>query len=351
MPRVVNQTNAGESRLTDEPGLEPVIKRNVKEGRLSATLKPETVLPDSDFIIICVPTPVDQTKSPDYTAIKAVAHTVGKSLGKGSVVIVESTVGPGVVENTVGPILESESGMKVGVDFGLASCPERSDPGTIMKNMHSVPRIMGCSDPHAGDLVAALYREGLGVEVVKVSSPKTANAVKLTENLFRDVNIALANEFALLYEKFGIDTVEVINACATKYNFSPHYPGAGVGGPCLPSNSYYLIMEGLKVGNIPYLIRLAREVNDRMPDHMVELTSEALNEIGQTVSGARIAVLGIAYKPEVKDIQLTPIEHIIDRLRDMHAIIEVYDPMFVGDKVMGLVGHKSVEDAVRERTA
>jgi nucleotide sugar dehydrogenase len=345
--RVVNQTNAGESRLTDEPGLEPVIKRNVAEGRLSATLKPETVLPDSDFIIICVPTPVDQTKSPDYTAIKAVAHTVGKSLGKGSIVIVESTVGPGVVENTVGPILESESGMKVGIDFGLASCPERSDPGTIMKNMHSVPRIMGCSDPHAGDLVAALYREGLGVEVVKVSSPKTANAVKLTENLFRDVNIALANEFALLYEKFGIDTVEVINACATKYNFSPHYPGAGVGGPCLPSNSYYLIMEGLKVGNIPYLIRLAREVNDRMPDHMVELTSEALNEIGQTVSGARIAVLGIAYKPEVKDIQLTPIEHIIDRLREMHAIIEVYDPMFVGDKVMGLVGHKSVEDAVR----
>ena len=344
---VVRQTNAGVSRLTDEPGLDLVVKKNVSEGRLSATLRPETMLHDSDFIVICVPTPVDLAKSPDYAAIRAVSHSVGKSLTKGSIVIVESTVGPGVVEDIVGSIIESESGMKAGRDFGLASCPERSDPGSIMKNMHSVPRIVGSTDVHCGDLVAALYREGLGVEVVRVSSPKAANAVKLTENLFRDVNIALANEFALLYEKFGIDTVEVINACATKYNFMPHYPGAGVGGPCLPSNSYYLINEGLKLGNIPYLIRLAREVNDRMPDHMVELTAEALNEIGRTVSGARIAVLGIAYKPDVKDIQLSPIERIITRLREMHAVIEVYDPMFAGEEAMGLVVHKTMEDAVR----
>lgn len=345
--RVVEQTNAGESRLTDEPGLEEIIKRNVSEKRLGATSKPEGAIASSDFVLVCVPTPVDSTKSPNYGAVKDAAHTVGRSLSKGSIVIIESTVGPGVVEDVLGPILEAESGMKVGPDFGLAACPERSDPGSIMKNMHSVPRIVGSTDQHCTDLVATFYEKALGVKIVKVSNPKTANAVKLTENLFRDVNIALANEFALLYEKFGIDTVEVINACATKYNFMPHYPGAGVGGPCLPSNPYYLIVEGVRVGNIPYLIRLAREVNDRMPDHVVELALEALNDVSRTVRGATIAVLGITYKPGVRDVQLTPVERIITRLAEMGAKIQVYDPMFAGEEVMGLRVHKTVDDAVR----
>jgi nucleotide sugar dehydrogenase len=345
--RVVEQTNAGESRLSDEPGLEEIVRKNVAERRLDATTKPESAIADSDFIIICVPTPIDSSKSPNYGFVKAASRAVGKSLSKGSIVIVESTVGPGVVESILGPIIEEESGIKAGRDFGLASCPERSDPGSIMKNMHSVPRIVGSTDEHCTDLVATFYEKGLGVSIVRVSSPKTANAVKLTENLFRDVNIALANEFALLYEKFGIDTVEVINACATKYNFMPHYPGAGVGGPCLPANPYYLIVEGLKVGNIPYLIRLAREVNDRMPDHMVELTSEALNDVSKTIRSAKIAVLGIAYKPGVRDVQLTPVERIITRLKEMGAIVEVYDPMFAGEQVMGLHVRETADDALK----
>jgi nucleotide sugar dehydrogenase len=343
---IVKQVNAGECRLMDEPGLEEVVKRTVESKNLGATTKPEAAIPGSHFVIICVPTPVDATKFPDYHAVETVSKTVGSLLTRGSIVIVESTVGPGVVENLVGSTIEHESGLKAGQDFGLVSCPERSDPGSIMKNMHAVPRIIGCSDAKCAALVAALYTEGLGVKVVNVSNPKTANAVKLTENLFRDVNIALANEFALLYEKFDIDTVEVINACATKYNFMPHYPGAGVGGPCLPSNSYYLITEGLRVGNIPYLIRLAREINDRMPDHMVELTSEALNEVGKTIRGSKIAVLGLTYKPGVKDIQLTPVEHIINRLREMGAKVEAYDPMLAGETVMGIVVHRSVDGAV-----
>jgi nucleotide sugar dehydrogenase len=324
-----------------------MVRKSVSEKRLDATTKPENAVSSSDFIIICVPTPVEETKSPNYAAVRAASLAVGKSLSRGSIVILESTVGPGVVEDLVGPIIQAESGIKAGTGFGLASCPERSDPGSIVKNMHSVPRIIGSSDEHCTDLVAALYEEGLGVKVVRVRNAKTANAVKLTENLFRDVNIALANEFALLYENFGIDTVEVINACATKYNFMPHYPGAGVGGPCLPSNPYYLIVEGLKVGNIPYLIRLAREVNDRMPDHMVELTSEALNEVRKTIGGSRIAILGIAYKPGVKDVQLTPVERIVRRLLDMGATVEAYDPMFVGEKAIGIKVLKTVEDVVK----
>jgi len=344
---VVKETNAGRCLFKDEPGLPEIVRSSVKAGALRATMAPEEAISSAHFAIICVPTPVDETKSPDYSAMVKVSHTVGKSLKKGSVVVVESTVGPGIVEEMMLPILESESGRKVGDDFGLVSCPERSDPGNIVQNMRSVPRIVGGYNVESTNLVAALYESAFGVKTIRLTSPKTANAVKLTENLFRDVNIALANEFALLYEKLGVDAIEVINACATKYNFMPHYPGAGVGGPCLPSNSYYLISEGIKVGNIPYIIRLAREINDRMPDHVVELVGEALNETGKTIRGSRIAILGASYKPNVKDVQLTPVEKVVSRLREMGAEVELYDPMFKGEKLFGLSVQSSVQKAVR----
>jgi nucleotide sugar dehydrogenase len=342
---VVEETNLGKCALADEPGLPELVKRNVERGRLRATFEPVKAIASSDFLIVCVPTPVDQTKSPDYSAVTAASQTVGKSLRKGSVVIVESTIGPGIAEDVILPILEEMSGMKAGADFGLASCPERSDPGNIVANMAAVPRIVGSTDQKCTELVAALYESALGVKVIKASNPKTANAIKLTENLYRDVNIALANEFALLFEEFGIDTVEVIKACATKYNFMPHYPGVGVGGPCLPSNSYYLIVEGMKTGYIPGLTRMAREINDRMPDHVVELVSEALNDVEKTVRGSRVAVLGVSYKPGVKDIQLTPVERVVSRLVDMGASISLYDPMFKGEKVFGLRVCQSLEEA------
>jgi len=342
---VVEETNAGRCAFVDEPGLARLVRRNVARGRFSATVNAADAIASSDFVIICVPTPVDQTKSPDYTAVTAASQTTGMSLQRGSVVIVESTIGPGIAEDVLLPILEEKSGMKGGVDFGLASCPERSDPGNIVANMGSVPRIVGSLDPKCTELVAALYESALGVKVIKASNPKTANAIKLTENLYRDVNIALANEFALLFEEFGIDAVEVIKACATKYNFMPHYPGIGVGGPCLPSNSYYLIVEGVKAGNIPYLIRLAREINDRMPDHAVELVSEALNDVGKTVRGSKIAVLGVSYKPGVKDIQLSPVERVVSRLAEMGARVSIYDPMFKGERVFGITVSSSLDEA------
>jgi len=345
---VVEATNSGKCSFTDEPGLPELVRRNVGRRRLRATFDPADAIESADFVIICVPTPIDQAKAPDYSAVMAAAKTTGASLRKGGIVIVESTIGPGIAEEMILPIIEEKSGMKVGVDFGLASCPERSDPGNIVANMRSVPRIVGSTAPKCTELVAALYESALGVKVIKASNPKTANAIKLTENLYRDVNIALANEFALLFEEFGIDTVEVIKACATKYNFMPHYPGTGVGGPCLPSNSYYLIVEGLKAGNIPYLIRLAREINDRMPDHVVELVSEALNDVGKTVRGSKVAVLGVAYKPGVKDIQLSPVERVVGRLASMGASISLYDPMFIGENVFGIPVCRSLEEASRD---
>ena len=345
---VVRDTNAGRCRMADELGLPEIIKKVVSEGRLKATVEPAEAISKAGFVIICVPTPVDQTKTPDYSAVLKASHTIGRSLRKGSVVVIESTIGPGVAEEMVRPVLEAESGLRAGSEFGLASCPERSDPGNILVNMKSLPRIIGGLDEGTTDLVATLYEAVLGVKAIRVSNPKTANAVKLTENLFRDVNIALANEFALLFEKIGIDSIEVINACASKYNFMPHYPGAGVGGPCLPSNSYYLISEGLRAGNIPYLIRMAREINDRMPDHVVELTAEALNEAGKTVRGSRIAVLGVAYKPNIKDVQLTPLQRVVERLQEMGATIEIYDPMYKGEEVFGIRARGSLEGAVKK---
>jgi len=343
---IVKLINAGRCQFHDEPGLEALVEKVVKNRNLRATDDVSSAAKSSDVIIVCVPTPIDEQKVPDYSTVEKVCKNVGKSLRKGSLVIVESTVGSGTVGNMVVPLLEKYSRMKSCIDFGVASCPERGDPGRMLENLRSVPRIVGGIDIKSADVAAWLYETALGVKVVKVSNPRTANAVKLTENLFRDVNIALANEFAILY-KFGIDTKEVIEACATKYNFMPHYPGPGVGGPCLPQNPYYLIVEGVKVGNIPYLVRFAREINDRMPEHVVMLVAEALNDVGKTVRRAKIAMLGVAYKPNVHDIQLTHVRKIFEQLKQMGALITIYDPMFIGEEVFSVKCSEGLADAVK----
>lgn len=343
---VVNEINLGKTFFEDEPGLAEILSNVISSSKLVATLKNREALSSADAIVVCVPTPVDESKSPDYSAILQVSRDIGSYLKRGVLVIIESTVGPGIIEGKILEILEKESGLKAGRDFGLAACPERADPGRIMENMHKVPRIVGGIDNSSSNATESLYSKALGVKVIKVSSPKTANAVKLTENLFRDVNIALANEFALLYEKLGIDALEVIDACSTKYNFIPHYPGAGVGGPCLPSNPYYLINEGLKVGNIPYLIRLAREINDRMPDHVINLVAEALNDANRTIKGSKISILGISYKADVKDFQLSPVEKIINRLREMGATLSIFDPYFVDQNIYGITVSKNLDESI-----
>jgi nucleotide sugar dehydrogenase len=342
---VVQETNTGLCRFSDEPGLPEMVRRLAKSGRLSATTSAKEALEEADFIILCLPTPVDVTRTPDYSAVRRAASEAGKWMKKRCIVITESTVGPGIVEEMIGPALEKESGLRTPSGFGLASCPERSDPGKILKDMRTVPRIVGSTSRECTDAVVELYEEAFGVRAIRVSNPRTANAVKLTENIFRDVNIALSNEFAVLFEKLGIDAREVIDACATKYNFVAHYPGAGVGGPCLPSNSYYMIAEGVKVGNIPYLVRMGREINDRMPDHVVELVSEGLNRVGKTITGSKIAILGVAYKPDVKDTQLSPVREVIGRLEEMGADLALYDPMFRGEKVLGYMVAKDAMEA------
>jgi len=345
---VVELIKSGGCHLRDEAGLEELVENVVKNGRLRATVNISDAVREADVLVVCVPTPVDENKVPDYSDVKVACHDISKTLKKGCLVIIESTVGPGTVEDLVVPSLEKGTGMKAGTDFGVASCPERADPGKMLQHLNVVPRIVGGINEKSTAVAAELYETALGTKVVRVSSPKTANAVKLTENLFRDVNIALANEFAILYEKLGIDVIEVINACATKYNFIPHYPGPGVGGPCLPQNPYYLIVEGVKVGNIPYLVRFAREINDRMPEHVVMLVTEALNDVGKTVRGSKIAILGVAYKPNVHDVQLTPVKKIYEHLKKMGASVTIYDPMFEGEEVFGIRSARNLSESIEK---
>jgi nucleotide sugar dehydrogenase len=344
--RVVQDLASGECSFHDEAGLNELLKKVVNEGRLKTISDVTSGVAKSDVVIVCVPTPVTVNKIPHIKAIRKACVEIGKSLRRGSLVVVESTVSPGSIENTVIPLIEKYSGMKAPKDFGVASCPERASPGDSLNNMKSVPRVVGGVDQKSTDAAVALYQCALGAKTIVVSNPKTANAVKLTENIFRDVNIALMNEFALLYEKIGIDTIEVVNACASKWNFVAHYPGAGVGGPCLPANAYYIIDEGLKVGYIPSLIRTAREVNDRMPDHVVTLVTEALNNIGKVVSKSKIALLGVSYKPDLHDLQMTPFKRIYETLKEMGASIAIYDPIFKGEEVFGSKVLDTLKEAV-----
>jgi len=342
---IVKKINLGQSPLRDERGFDELAKK-VNDKVIEANTDVISSVSRSDIIIVCVPTTVNESKVPHCPAIVDSCEKIGKGLREGSLVVIESTVGPGMVERTIVPLLEKQSRMKAGLDFGVASCPERATPGEILKNMKSLPRIVGGITRRSADVAATVYGCVLNTRVLKVSDAKTANAVKLTENIFRDVNIALMNEFAVLYEKLGIDTIEVVKACSTKWNFVAHYPGAGVGGPCLPANAYYIIDEGLKVGYIPHLVRMAREINDRMPEHVVVLTTEALNNIGKVVRGSRIAILGVSYKPNVRDLQNSPLKHICERLESMGARISIYDPFFKGESVFQKNIPSSPEDAV-----
>ncbi len=335
----------------DEPGLDELFEKVVKSKNLVATTDGVDAVKKAHVSIICVPTPVIETKAPDYRWVISATETIAKGIQKDAMVIIESTVAPGTLEELVIPIIEKKTGMKAGIDFGAASCPERADPGTIITKFDKIPRIVGGINEKSTQIAKNLYSPIVNGKIVTVSNPKTANAVKLTENIFRDVNIALMNEFAVLYEKLGINAFEVIQGASTKWNFLPHYPGAGVGGPCLPANSYYIVEKGFKVGFIPYIIRLAREVNDRMPHEVVRITMEALNEAKKPLNGSKIAILGITYKPGVKDTQISPAHIIVDELIARKVNLLIYDPLYKGEEFHGIKIENSIDDAIKDADA
>jgi len=348
--KLVQMINSGKYPLRDEPGFDKIFEDVIKSKKFSATTDIGEAIPKSNLVILSLPTSMDKNNVPDYSALISVVKNLSKLLKPGSLIVVESTIEPGFVENELISIFENNNQrLKVGKDFSIATCPETANPGEILSDFKKLPRLVGGIDVRTTNLVSEIYAHVFGVEIIKMPDCKTANAAKLTANVFRDVNIAFVNELAILFENLGIDILKVLEACDKKYNFETHYPGAGVGGPCLPVNSYQILNSARSMENNGMLriIRAARETNESMPYHVVELLADALNEGGKSVKNSTIALLGVSYKPNVGDIQLSPAEAIIKRLDQLHAKIKIYDPYFKSTEVFS---HKTEDDFVNTIT-
>lgn len=292
----------------------------------SASLNADDVLTDVDCYIICVPTPVDVDHKPDLSFVENACETISAYLEENNLVVLESTVSPGTTEEVVIPLLE-QSGLSAGSDFYVAHCPERIDPGNKKWNVNNIPRVVGGVNQESTDIAYEFYSQILDGKVKKLSSLKNAEATKIVENTFRDINIAFVNELAASFDKIGIDTKEVIDAAATKpFGFLAHYPGCGVGGHCIAVDPYYLIERAEKKGFNHRFLKLAREINNSMPQYTVDKVIKGLNQIGKSVKNSNIAVLGLAYKGGVSDTRESPAYEIIKKLKELEGNLTIYDP-------------------------
>ena len=349
---LVNMVNSGDYPLKDEPEFDKIFEVVIHQKKLVATTNISKAVLECDIILLSLPTPMDDQNIPDYTALLLVGKSLNKVLSNGQIVIVESTVEPGFIENELLQIIEGpDRTLKSGIDFHLAACPEIANPGEIMKDFKNLPRLVGSIDEKISSIVSQIYTHVFGVELILMPNCKTANAVKLTTNAFRDINIAFINELALLFEKLGIDTYTVIDAAKRKYNFQPHFPGAGVGGPCLPTNSYQYLNSSKKIDDdFLKIVKEARKINENMPNHVVNLLSNALSESNTSLNNSTIALLGVSYKPNIHDVQIAPSKEIIKILKEKNAKIKIFDPHFT-TQVFGLNTEKSISDALSESDA
>jgi UDP-N-acetyl-D-glucosamine dehydrogenase len=320
--RKAASVNRGESYIGDVTA--DALREVVSSERLHATTDFDE-LSACDCIIICVPTPLRKTKEPDISYILAAASEIQKRLRRGQLVILESTTYPGTTDEVLMPAFE-ERGLKLDEDFLLAFSPERVDPGNPQFHTDNIPKVVGgCSDDST-EAAAALYSQ-IVREVHPVSSARVAEAAKLLENTFRAVNIGMANEMARLCYHLGIDTWEVIRAAATKpFGFMAFYPGPGIGGHCIPLDPHYLSWKARQHGFDSRFIGLAEEVNSRMPEHVVTLVADGLNDERKSLNGARVLLLGVAYKKDIDDVRESPALSIIDRLRAKGADVRYHDP-------------------------
>ena len=320
--RRVASVRTGESFIEDVPT--ETLRRLVEAGRLDAT-DDIAALRNADAIVICVPTPLGKSKEPDISFIVGAADAVAGILRRGQLVVLESTTYPGTTQEILLPRFEAR-GLKAGLNFFLAFSPERIDPGNRRYTLRDIPKVVGGLTPTCRELAGALYAR-VTKEIVPVSGPETAEMVKLFENTFRSVNIALVNEFAIMCRRLGISVWEVIGAAATKpFGYMPFYPGPGLGGHCLPSDPHYLSWKVRLEGYEPRFITFADEINRQMPAYVVQMVADALNERGRAVRRARILALGVAYKANVADTRDSPALEIIESLRAKGAVVAYHDP-------------------------
>lgn len=279
-----------------------------------------------DAVAICVPTPLDIYQQPDTSYVENSTREISRYIRSGMMIVLESTTYPGTTEELVKPILE-ESGLKCGVDFFLAYSPERVDPGNKHFNTKNTPKVVGGVTEHCTKVAAAMYRAVLDGEVHEVSSPAVAEMEKIYENTFRHINIALANEMAILCQKMGIDVWEVIDAAKTKpYGFMPFYPGPGLGGHCIPIDPFYLTWKAREYNYHTRLIELAGEINNSMPEFVIDRMMEILNKEKKPLNGSRIIILGVAYKKDIEDVRESPVLSILQSLKRAGADFSVVDP-------------------------
>ena len=334
--KLVENINSGKFPLKDEPGYDEIFDSVLKTKKFSATTKIEDAVPNSDLILLSLPTPMDKNNIPDYSALRTVSSKLSDILSPNSLVIVESTVEPGFIEDEMVSLISKSGRLEIEKSFFIGVCPENANPGEILHDFTNLPRLVGGINLNITKIIKSIYNFVFSVELVEMPDCKTANVVKLTTNVFRDINIAFISELSLMFEKLGIDTNKVLEAAKKKYNFQVHYPGAGVGGPCLPINSYQLLNTARRTGVKLGIIESGRKINEKMPDHVIDLISDAFRESNIRLDGSDILIFGVSYKPNVKDIQLTPAEHIIEKLKNLGANIHIYDPYFTSTKIFGI---------------
>ena len=341
----IQESRIGLLRERESPIKDPSIQKEIESAsseRLCFTSDFRFVR-DVKTIIICVPTPVKTNHHPDLGHVILAVREIGRNLKNDQLVILESTVNPGVSEEVVIPILESESGMKCGEDFYLAHCPERINPGDPKWNVENIPRVVGSIDRTGLERAVEFYSSILSAGIKPMRSIKEAEAVKIVENSFRDINIAFVNELAMSFSKLGIDAVNVIEGAATKpFAFMAHYPGCGVGGHCIPVDPYYLIEYAEKNGFHHEFLSLARRINNHMPEFTVEQLFQGLNEKRQAPNGLQVAVLGLSYKADIDDCRESPALEIIKILERSGVIVKMFDP-YVPEKS----NCSTIEDALR----
>jgi UDP-N-acetyl-D-glucosamine dehydrogenase len=324
--RVVDLLNSGTSHIQDVPSER--LAHCVTAGKFVATTDLARMR-EPDCIIIAVPTPLSKTRDPDVSYIVAATESVARTLRAGQAVVLESTTYPGTTRELMLPALE-KSGLKVGVDFFLAFSPERVDPGNPKYNTRNTPKVIGGITAACAEVVTALYRPAIDT-MVPVSSPESAELVKLLENTFRSVNIGMVNEMAIVCDKLGVDVWEVINAAATKpFGFMKFTPGPGVGGHCIPLDPHYLAWKMRTLNYRTRFIELAGEINAEMPEFWVQKIVDALNDASKSVRGSTVLVLGVAYKKDIDDVRESPALDIIRLLEQMGAKIQYHDP-FIGE--------------------
>ena len=346
--KLVNMVNSGGYPLKDEPEFDKIFESVIENKKFRAETDISKVVPKCDIILLSLPTPMNNQNIPDYTALLTVGKSLNGLLSDGQIVIVESTVEPGFIENELFQSIEGpEKNLISGTDFNLAVCPETANPGEIMHDFKKLPRLVGSIDENIRPIVSKLYTNVFGVELIPMPNCKTANAVKLTTNVFREINIGFINELSLLFEKLGIDTYTVIEAAKSKYNFQPHYPGPGVGGPCLPVNAYQYLNSSKKIDvNFLKIVQDARKINEFMPQHVMDLLADAFSENNTPLENSTIAILGISYKPNVHDIQIAPSEEIVKLLDKKNIKLKIFDPYFKEENVFGYKVEKSITDAL-----